>query len=128
MPDDCSQLDNLVLTVPRLSDDSGNGILSPGEGATIRLSLREINGIGANWYPGVHFSTPSDAGVVIDGSIDYYAALACDSLPIEGRVVLPADIPLRTVVVVRAQITMLNAECPLAFSRDILISVGDPLP
>ena len=71
---DCHQLDSLRLENPRVADDDGDGVLSPGDSATISITWRETMGLAASNYPGVVFSTTSPG--VTAGDDDWrYAAL-----------------------------------------------------
>lgn len=112
-----------------LVDDSGDGVLSPGESATLTVTMRETAGVGANLYPGVLFSSSSDAGIAADGSNYLYAMLPCSTFPLPTRITVSVDVPLHTKFVVRAKIGALTGSpCAIGDVLDIPVSVGDPLP
>jgi hypothetical protein len=125
--DGCHSLDGLVLENPRIVDDSGDGVLSPGEHATLVVTWRETKGIGASWYPGVRFTSTSRS-VVVGADDQRYAALACHAEDLHTELSIVPDAALHTRIDVTAQVIMIGRECPLGASLAITFSVGGPLP
>jgi hypothetical protein len=126
-PEDCHQLDTLVVEHPVLTDDSGDGVLSPGEGADLAVTWRETEGLTVSWYPGVVFSTDTP-NVTLSETDWRYAVLGCHVEVMHTRVGLPADVASHARIVVRAQVAMVNVDCPSAFTLEIPIVVGEVFP
>ncbi|MBI5488885.1 MAG: hypothetical protein HY905_16245 [Deltaproteobacteria bacterium] len=118
----CEDLQRLELEAPVVSDDGGDGRVSPGEGADIRVVLRETAGLDFMWYPGVTFL--ADDPRVTVGSDDWrYGMAACSAEEYHARLSVPADMPSGTMVTVTARAAMLPDECPDANILDIPITV-----
>jgi hypothetical protein len=118
----CADLAGLTLGEAVVSDAGGDGTVSPGENATIRVPLIETAGKGFNYYPGVTFS--SDVALVPDqGAAQFYAILPCQSLDALVGITIPPDVKKGTVVKVKAQVSMLNATCPDAFATTVSIPI-----
>ena len=118
----CEDLAALVVEAPVVTDDSGDGRVSPGEGADIRVVLRETAGLDFMWYPGVAFS--SDDPRVTVGSADWrYGMSACSAEEFHTRLSVPVGIPAGSVVTVTARAAMLPDECPAANSLDIPVTI-----
>ena len=118
----CDDLAVMNVTDPAVEDDSGDGIVSAGEGATIYASLNEIAGIGFGMYPGVYF-TSTDAGVTVKENDWYYAIMACQSYPVSAHADFAASIPPGTEVTIYARVGMINEACLDAYSIAIPIVV-----
>lgn len=116
-----------VLEQPVVTDADGDGVVSPGEDATVHVSWRETLGTGINAYPGVKFSSTND-GMSVIGDDFRYAALPCHTDRFSTRVSVSPDTPVHTRVTVTARVATLGDECPTGDSLDIVFSVGDPLP
>jgi hypothetical protein len=96
--------------------------VSPGEGATVTVKLREIAGKGFDAYPGVIFT--SDLATIGDqGSAWFYAILACQVDDASVKITVPDTVAIGTVVHVKAQVSMVNAACPDASSITITIPI-----
>jgi hypothetical protein len=118
----CADLAGLTLGEAVVTDAGGDGKVSPGESATITVPLVETAGKGFNFYPGVTFS--SDVAVVPDqGAAQFYAIPACQSLDAVAGITIPPDVAKGTVVKVKAQVSMLGATCPDAFSITVSIPI-----
>lgn len=118
----CEDLRALVLESPLVSDDGGDGWVSPGEGADIRVMLRETAGLDFMWYPGVTFAV-DDPRVTV-GSDDWrYGMFACSADEYHARLTVAAEVPSGTVVTVTARAAMLPDECPEANTLEIPIVV-----
>jgi len=118
----CADLSVMTVRDLSVTDDSGDGKVSPGEGATVHVKLAEIAGKGFSYYPGVIFS--SDLAVVPDqGNAELYAILACQVDDMTAHIVIPANVAKGTVVHVKAQVSMLSNACTNGDSVTIPITV-----
>lgn len=106
----CADLAPLSLEAPKVVDDSGDGIVTAGEGATITLTIRENSGIPFNWYPGILFTTDNGAAA-IDQDAWLYAIAGCQATELSAHISFSNDITKGTIVNVKAMVGMLNAEC-----------------
>ncbi len=119
----CKDLDRLVLVNPSITGDTdGDGLLEMGETASLTVVMKDTSGLGFNWYPGVNFES-ADAAVGVEADTWYYAILACMELPATATIKVAPDVLPGTVVNIRAQISMLNHECPEAFTLEIPVKV-----
>ncbi len=119
----CKDLEGLVLTGPVISgDDDGDGYLEPGESATLRITMKDISGLGFNYYPGVNFES-SNPKVTTTAESWFYAILPCTEQEATTTIKVLPDVPSGTNVNIRAQVGMLNQECPDAFAVDILVPI-----
>lgn len=123
-PDHCPELERLALWNPRVEDSSGDGKVSPGERAVVRVVLSDVSGLGHSGYPGVVFEAdPSSVTFLADPrDFNLFALLACTSydaqIEIQAGEVMPGTV---LEVVVRAG--SLNRECPDAPSLVIPIPI-----
>jgi hypothetical protein len=100
----------LALRDPRVEDDSGDGKVSPGEGATLRVTLAETAGLGNLSYPGVRFATDNPAVTVTDSNW-LFGILPCTEVPIPVRATFGASLAPGTVVTVTATAGLLTQAC-----------------
>jgi hypothetical protein len=75
----CEDLWVLDVSNPTVSDQSGDGVISPGETLDVRVDLNEIAGYGWNMYPGVDFKS-DQPGVSVKWNDWYYAIAACERI------------------------------------------------
>ena len=109
----CADLDVLAVSDPVILDQGGDGKLSAGEDATLRVNLNEVSGIGFSWYPGVNFAS-DDASVSIKAYDWFYAIAACTSYETRATIhVAPGATP-GSIVHITAQVAMINVDCPHA--------------
>jgi hypothetical protein len=121
-PATCADLAVMKVSDPVVIDDSGDGKVSPGEGAVIHVNLSEIAGKGFSYYPGVTFT--SDLAMVPDpGAGQLYAILACQVDDLAAHIVVPSSVAKGTVVHVKAQVSMLGATCTSGDSVTLSIKV-----
>jgi hypothetical protein len=119
----CKDLDRLVLVNPAISGDTdGDGLVEAGETASLTVIMKDVSGYGFNWYPGVKFAS-KDPAVNVEADTWYYAILACTEQPATATIKVAPDAAPGTIVTVRARISMLNHECPDAFTIEIPIKV-----
>lgn len=116
----CDDLKVMAVTTPLFADEGGNGKLAFGENGKVSVKLSEIAGVGFNYYPGVRFSSDTVSIPAPDDNV-FYAILPCDSYQATAQIQLLENAPSGVVTYVKAQVTMLNADCPEAPS--ILIPV-----
>lgn len=119
----CEELDRIVLVDPVIAGDTdGDGLVEPGESATITVTMKDISGYGFNWYPGVVFSSSSQS-VAVNADTWYYAILPCGEQPATATIkVDPAMTPGKTAII-RASVNMLNGECTDTYTLEIPINV-----
>ena len=118
----CEDLAALVVEAPMVTDDSGDGRVSPGEGADIAVLLRETAGLDFMWYPGVTFVV-DDPRVSVGGEDWRYGMVACSAEEFHARLGVPADVPLGAVVTITARAAMLPDECPDANTLGIPVTI-----
>ena len=118
----CEDLAALAVEAPVVTDDDGDGRLSPGEGADVRVVLRETSGLDFMWYPGVRF-TSDDPRVSLGGEDWRYGMFACSAEEFHARLTVAEDVPPGTVVTVTARAAMLPDECPDAAALEIPIAI-----
>lgn len=119
----CADLDRLILVDPVISDDTdGDGLIEPGESATITVTMKEISGLGFNWYPGVIF-TSSDSAVGAKEDTWFYAMLPCGEMPVTGTIKVDANVAPGKTAVVRASVNMINGDCTDTFTLEIPVKV-----
>jgi hypothetical protein len=118
----CEHLWVLDVSNPIVIDQNGDGVVSPGETAEIRVELSEVAGYGWNMYPGVDF-TSDHPGVSVKWYDWYYAIFACQTHPAGANVVVAKDVAPGTQVTITARVAMLGAECPLARSIQIPLTI-----
>jgi hypothetical protein len=118
----CEHLWVLGVSNPKLIDQSGDGVVSPGESVQIHVDLNEIGGLGFNMYPGVEF-TSDHPGVSVSHNDWYYAIFACQTHPTSATAVISSDVPAGTQVTVTARAAMLNEVCPDAHSIKITLTI-----
>ena len=119
----CQDLDRLVLANPSISDDTdGDGLIEPGETASVTVVMQDTSGLGFNWYPGVEFATKNPM-VGVQADTWYYAILPCGEMPATATIKVAPDTAPGTIVTIRAQIAMLNQKCPDAFTIEIPVKV-----
>jgi hypothetical protein len=123
-PDDCPELERLVLWNPRVEDSSGDGKVSPGERALVRVVLSDVSGLGHSGYPGVVFEATDPNVTFVEDSRDFnlFALLACDSYEAQIEIQVGEVLP-GTVVEVVARAGSLNRECPDAPSLTVPIAI-----
>ena len=109
----CADLDVLTVSDPVILDQSGDGKLSPGEDASLRVNLNEVAGVGFLWYPGVKFAS-DDANVSIKDNDWNYAILACTSLEILATIHVALSAKPGSIVHFTAQAAMISTDCPHA--------------
>jgi hypothetical protein len=109
----CADLDVLAVSDPVIVDQSGDGKLSPGEGASLSVTLNEVAGIGLSWYPGVKFVS-DDADVTIKETDWYYAIAACKSYEVLATIQVAPNAKPGSIVRLTAQAAMINVDCPRA--------------
>ena len=109
----CADLEVLTVSDPVILDKSGGGKLSPGEDASLRVSLNEVAGRGFSWYPGVSFVS-DDASVSIKSSDWYYAIAACTRYQPTAVIHVSSDAKPGSIVHFTAQAAMMNSDCPSA--------------
>jgi hypothetical protein len=115
----CEDLDRLVLENPSFSNDTdGDGKLEAGETATLTVTMRDVSGLGFNWYPGVKFKS-FDPNITVAADTWYYAILPCTEMPATATITVPPDLPVGTEYAIQAQVAMLNHECPDTFTLGI---------
>jgi hypothetical protein len=121
-PDMCAGLSVLAIARPTIVDDSGDGTISPGEGASLLVSVQEIAGKGFAWYPGVTFTADRpDVEVMFD---DWrYAILPCTEESFSAVAKFSASIPRGTPVHFVARLASLNRDCPDAPSSTLDVVV-----
>jgi hypothetical protein len=106
----CADLKVLTVSDPVLEVDAGDGKLHPGSVATLTVNLNEVAGVGFNAYPAVFFSS-SDPGVMVSSGAQFYAILACQTIPSPALVTVAGSVPSGTTVKIVAQAGMLNGMC-----------------
>jgi hypothetical protein len=84
--------------------------------------MKDISGLGFNWYPGVEF-TATNPAMTLDATTWFYAILPCTELLSTAGMKVAADVPPGTMVTIHAQIAMLNQKCPDTFAVDIPVTV-----
>jgi len=119
----CKDLDRIVLVDPVIAGDTdGDGLVEPGETATITVTMKDISGYGFNWYPGVLFASPSQT-VEVSADSWYYAILPCGEQPATATVVVDPDVTPGKTVMIRASVNMLNAECMYASTIEVPVNI-----
>ena len=103
-------------------DQSGDGKLSPGEDASLRVNLNEVAGIGFSWYPGVKFVS-DDAHVTIKENDWFYAIAGCTSYVMRATIHIAPEAKPGSIVNITAQSAMMNVDCPHAPSIVIPIMI-----
>lgn len=121
-PETCTDLNRLRVVDPSVKDDGGDGSVSPGEGATISVTLQDTSGYGYSMYPYVAFSAPS--GVTLGAPEYFYAIAACQSHPTSVHIQLSPYLTPTTVIRVTAQAAGMNQNCAGTPSITIPIVVG----
>jgi hypothetical protein len=102
---ECSQLDPMTLSDPRIIDATGDGQIAPGETATLTVRLTETSGTDFMLYPGVAV-TSDNAGVTIYPSVYwYYGIWGCDSVEPEMDLSFDPSIEPGTVVVLTLRVS-----------------------
>lgn len=120
----CDDLAVMNVTNPLLVDEGGNGKLKYGESAKVTVKLNEIAGVGFNFYPGVRFSSDSDAlSIPAPDNSWFYAIFPCESYDASADIKLYMNMPKGVVMYVKAQVGMLNADCPDAPSIFIPVEI-----
>ncbi len=118
----CDDLSNLAVTDPQVVDDSGDGVVSAGEDATIHVVMRELGGEDFMFYPGVLFE--ADHASVDIGAEDWrYGIFACGADELTTHAHFGQDIAPGTVIQITARVAMLNSDCPDAPSVTIEVPV-----
>lgn len=118
----CADLSVLTVSDLVITGDGGDGKLSPGEGAKVTAKLNEVGGKGFNWYPGVIFTT-DHPGVSVSAQDWFYAIFACQSMDVAATITVGSDVAPGTVVSLRAQVAMLNTDCPGAYAISVPIEI-----
>lgn len=119
----CQDLDRLVLVEPIIADDTdGDGLVEADETATLTVVMKDVSGLGFNWYPGVEFWT-KDVSVGVTADTWYYAVLPCGEQPATATLKVAADAAPGNTVMIRAQIAMLNTKCADTFFVDVPVIV-----
>jgi hypothetical protein len=107
----CADLDGMAVSDPKLVDDSGDGKLSPGEGAVLHVKLRETAGKGFFAYPGVAV-TADVPGVTTSMPDWFYGILACQVDDTSAQITVASSVAKGTTVHLKAQVAMLGKSCP----------------
>jgi len=118
----CDDLDVLAIESPTLVDDGGDGSVSPGEGFSLKVVLREVAGVGFGMYPGVKFES-DQPGVSVQENDWYYGIFACASYDASAKGQVDASVKPGTVVTLTARAAMLNTDCPGAPALKIQLTV-----
>lgn len=118
----CADLSAFTLADPKVEDDSGDGLVSAGEGATISVVIRENSGKGFMAYPGAKFST-DHGGASIAPDTWLFGIAGCETAVLSAYATFSNDITKGTVVNVTAKVAMLNGDCPDTSSLVIPIEV-----
>ena len=118
----CADLSVLTVSDPAVIDNSGDGLVSAGEGAMIKAMLNEVAGIGFGMYPGVYFES-SDVGVTVKEDDWYYGIGACQTLPVTAHATFASNIPSGSIVTITARVGMIGQPCPDAYEIAIPITV-----
>lgn len=120
-PATCADLDRLRIADPQIVDDSGDGIVSPGEGITIDVAIEDISGYGFNDYPYVAWSA---TGASFEASQVFFAVLQCGAMPTSDHALMSATLTPGQTVIVTARVAGLSLDCPAAPSLAIPIVIG----
>lgn len=119
----CKELDRIVLVDPVVEADSdGDGALEPGESATLTLTMKDVSGLGFNWYPGVQFAS-EDASVGVQADTWYYAILPCGEQLATATIKVSPDVMPGKTVTIRAWVDMMNANCTGTFAIEVPIKI-----
>lgn len=118
----CADLDGLTVSNGRVSDDGGDGRVSPGETVTVQFDLNETSGHDFMFYPGVHVESPS-AGVDISGNDWLYGIFACSSVPLSASATMDPGLPRGTQVRITGRVGMLNRDCPDTDQAELIITL-----
>lgn len=109
----CADLSGLTVATetPAFVDDSGDGVVSPGEGATLSIALVETAGTGFSYYPGVVLESSNPDVKVSDGNW-FYAIGACQVETMPTHIDVGANVAPGTVVQITARVGMISGPCP----------------
>ncbi|MBK9259545.1 MAG: hypothetical protein IPM54_06865 [Polyangiaceae bacterium] len=108
----CDDLDRLVVVNPSISNDTdGDGKLESGESATLTVMMKDVSGLGFNWYPGVEFES-SHPSIEVEPDTWFYAILPCTEQAATATIKVGPDVFTSTEYAIFARIAMLNHECP----------------
>lgn len=106
----CEDLGGLTVSDPYIVETDGDGVVSPGESVTIKISLNETSGDEMMYYPGVVFTSDNPlAKPSNDGWL--YGIFACTTMEITTGLIIDPAMPAGTVVNLTAHVAMLNSEC-----------------
>ncbi|HMY20257.1 MAG TPA: Hsp70 family protein, partial [Polyangium sp.] len=61
-------------------DSDGDGLVEPGETAILTVTMKDVSGLGFNWYPGVVFES-GDPAVGVQADTWFFAVLPCGEQP-----------------------------------------------
>jgi hypothetical protein len=121
-PTTCADLKVLTVSDPVLEVDAGDGKLHPGSVGTLTVNLNEIAGVGFSAYPEVIFSS-KDPGVTVTNGAQFYAILACQTVPSSTLVTIANSVAPGTTVHVVAQAGMLNGNCTNGYAITVPIVI-----
>lgn len=121
-PQNCETLTSLIVANPALTDDSGDGSVSPGETATLAVDLVETSGYGMFSYPLIHFTTDNPA-VTASNEAMLYGIGGCGVFTLNTLITVSASIPKGTKINVYAQVGALNLDCPDAFTLTVPVQI-----
>jgi hypothetical protein len=113
----------LRFSNPLVTDDAGDANISPGERATIQVSLQDVSGVGFNAYPNVTFVADRSDISPTPSLVQSYAILPCQSLSATTQAGVPASLSVGTVVNITAKAGMLNGDCQDAPTTTIQLTV-----
>jgi hypothetical protein len=114
----------LTLSNAAAADAGGDGGVSPGEAASVTVTLTNTGGEDHFAYPGVRL-TSDDARVTIDSpDFTLYGIFAGQSVEAQWSVTFGAAIPAGTQVPLRAQVTALGESCPDANDLEFTVPIS----
>ena len=105
----CGELSIFTLSNPVVTDQSGDGKVSPGENASITMMLNNISDQDYGKYPRVDLT--SDNPNVVPNGTQFYAAFAHGSYQADCAASFGSNIALGTTVHFTAQVQAMDLAC-----------------
>jgi hypothetical protein len=119
----CKELERLILDNPILEGDSdGDGLVEPGETATLTVTMKDVSGLGFNWYPGVVFES-GDPAVGVQADTWFFAVLPCGEQPATATIKVSPDVKKGQTISLRARVDMMNGNCAGTSALDIPLKI-----
>lgn len=119
----CKELERLILVNPIIEGDSdGDGLVEPGETATLTVTMQDVSGLGFNWYPGVVFDS-GDPAVSVQADTWFFAVLPCGEQPATATIKVSPDMKPGQTISLRARVDMMNGNCAGTSALEIPLKI-----